>query len=55
MKELKVALTLRPSYLEAIRLKEKIMAEVSPAEVEKMERILLETVESKDTTKWNRR
>jgi len=55
MKKLKVALTLRPSYLEAIRLKEKIMAEISPAEAEKMERILLEKVERADTEKWSRR
>ena len=55
MKKLKLALTLRPSYLEAIRLKEKIMAEVSPEEAQKMKRILLEAVESKDTAKWNRK
>ncbi|MGB2864915.1 MAG: secretin N-terminal domain-containing protein [Sedimentisphaerales bacterium] len=55
MKKLKVALTLRPSYLEAIRLKEKIMAELSPEEAQKMERIMLEAVESKDTVKWHRK
>jgi hypothetical protein len=55
MKKLKVALALRPTYLEAIRLKEKIMAEVSPAEAEKLERILLEAVENKDTAKWQRK
>jgi general secretion pathway protein D len=55
MKQLGVALTLRPTYLEAIRLKEKIMAEVSPEEAQKMKRILLEAVESKDTAKWNRK
>ena len=55
MRQLKVALTLRPNYLEAIRLKEKIMAEVSPAEAKKMERIVLEAVESEDTAKWHRK
>jgi len=55
MKQLGVALTLRPTYLEAIRLKEKIMAEVSPEEAQKMERILLDAVESGDTAKWNRK
>jgi len=55
MKKLEVALSLRPTYLEAIRLKEKIMAEIDPAEAEKMERILLESVESDDTAKWSRR
>jgi type IV pilus assembly protein PilQ len=55
MKQLKVALTLRPTYLEAIRLKEKIMAEISPEEAQKMERIMLEAVESEDTAKWSRK
>ena len=55
MKKLKVALTLRPTYLEAIRLKEKIIAEASPAEAEKMNRIIQETIESKDTAKWRRK
>jgi len=55
MKKLKEALTLRPTYLEAMRLKEKILAEVNPAEAQRMERILLETVESDDTAKWSRK
>jgi len=55
MKQLKIALTLRPNYLEAIRLKEKIMAEISPEEAQKLERILLEAVESEDTAKWSRK
>jgi type II secretory pathway component GspD/PulD (secretin) len=55
MKKLKEALTLRPTYLEAMRLKEKILAEVNPAEAQRMERILLETVESDDTANWSRK
>ena len=55
MKKLKVALTLRPTYLEAIRLKEKIIAEVNPAEAEKMERIMLEAVEDENNAKWSRK
>ena len=54
MKQLKVALTLRPSYLEAIRLKERIIAESNPEEAQKIERIMLEAVESKDTAKWHK-
>jgi type II secretory pathway component GspD/PulD (secretin) len=54
MKQLKIALTLRPSYLEAIRLKERIIAESSPEEAQKIERIMLEAVESKDTAKWHK-
>ena len=55
MKELNSALNLRPTYLEAIRLKERIITESSPEEAEELERIMLETVESKDTVKWNRK
>ena len=46
MKQLNNALTLRPSYLEAIRLKEKILAEVDPQEAQMLERIVIERVES---------
>ncbi len=45
MKELKTALYLRPAYLEAIRLKERIIAETSPDEVEKQERIMLDSID----------
>ncbi len=55
MKELNSALNLRPTYLEAIRLKERIIAESSPEEAEELERIMLEAVESEDTTKWHRK
>lgn len=55
MKQLKIVLTLRPSYLEAIRLKERIIAESSPEEAGKLERIMLEAVESEDTANWHRK
>ena len=55
MKKLKVALTLRPTYLEVIRLKEKIMAESSPEEARQMDRIMLEAIESEDTAMWHRK
>jgi type IV pilus assembly protein PilQ len=55
MKELEFVLTLRPTYLEAIRLKERIIAETKPDEVENIERILLDNVEQEDTDKWLRR
>jgi len=55
MKELCAALRLRPTYLEAIRLKERILAESSPDEVEKLERIMLEDVDQKEAPKWRRR
>lgn len=55
MKELEFVLSLRPTYLEAIRLKERIIAETKPEEVENIERILLDNVEREDSDKWLRR
>jgi len=55
MKELDYVLELRPSYLEAIRLKEKIIAETNPDELDMIERILLGDVEREDSDKWLRR
>jgi len=55
MKQLVVALELRPTYLEAIRLKEKIIAESNPEEVQKLERIMLQAVDQKDAPNWRRR
>ncbi len=55
MKELKVSLELRPAYLEALRLKEKIISETDPNSVSKLERNVLDTVEQEDTEKWRRR
>ncbi len=55
LRELNLALELRPAYLEAIRLKERIIAETDPSEVVKIERNVLDIVEQKDTDKWLRR
>ena len=55
MKELNSALNLRPTYLEAIRLKERIIAESSPEEAEKLERIMLEDIDRENTGKWLRK
>jgi len=55
MKELEYVLELRPSYLEAIRLKEKIIAETNPDELDMIERILLGDIEREDSDKWQRR
>jgi len=55
MKELDYVLELRPSYLEAIRLKEKIIAETNPDELDNIERILLGDIEREDSDKWQRR
>ena len=55
MKDLSVALRLRPAYLEAIRLREKILAETDPGEAKKLERIILEEIDLKEAPKWIRR
>ncbi len=55
MRELAVVLEVRPTYLEAIRLKERIIAETTPDEVDMIERIMLDNVEREDSDKWQRR
>ena len=55
MKELEYVLELRPSYLEAIRLKERIIGEMNPDEVGNIERILLGDLEQEESDKWLRR
>ena len=55
LREVKTALALRPTYLEAIRLKERIIGEIDPEEAEKMERVILEDIELEDAEKWLRR
>jgi type IV pilus assembly protein PilQ len=54
MNELNYVLELRPSYLEAIRLKERIIGEIRPDELDSMERILLGDIEREDSDKWRR-
>lgn len=53
--ELDAALAVRPTYLEALRLKERIVGEVSPDEVARMERIMLGIIEQEEAPVWHRR
>ncbi len=55
IKELAFVLELRPSYLAAIRLKERIIAESTPDEVDRSESIMLDNIEREDSDKWQRR
>jgi type II secretory pathway component GspD/PulD (secretin) len=55
MKQLCAALRLRPTYLEALRLKERIIGETSPDEAEKLERIMLEAIDKEEASKWQRK
>jgi type II secretory pathway component GspD/PulD (secretin) len=49
------ALGLRPTYLEAIRLKERIINETAPDDVTTIERIMLDVIEREESNKWLRR
>ena len=55
LKELETVLELRPTYLEAIRLKERIISETDPEQAAMMERNVLADVEKEATDKWLRR
>lgn len=55
MENIRRALRLRPAYLEAIRLKERILRETSPEEAAMLDRIILEDIDRKEAPKWLRR
>jgi len=55
MRNLMIVLELRPAYLEAIRLRERIIAETSPDEVDKLERIMMDDVDRLEAPNWLRR
>ena len=55
MKELDSSLQLRPTYLEAIRLKERITGDKAPEDAAMIERNVVSVVEQKDQNKWLRR
>jgi type IV pilus assembly protein PilQ len=55
MEVLEYVLELRPSYLEAIRLKEKIIAEITPDEVGAIDRVVLDRVEREESENWQRK
>jgi type II secretory pathway component GspD/PulD (secretin) len=55
LRELNTALMLRPTYLEALRLKDKIIAETNPDDVAKMKRTMLDEVDKKTSDKWRRK
>lgn len=55
MRELEYVLELRPTYLEALRLKERIIAETNPDEVNMIERIMLDNIEREESDRWQRR
>ncbi len=48
-------LELRPTYLEALRLKERIISETAPDDVATIERVMLDVIEREEANKWLRR
>lgn len=52
--ELNWTLNLRPSYLEAIRLRERIINEAGSDSQETISRIMLEAIEAEDSLRWTR-
>jgi hypothetical protein len=48
-------LELRPTYLEALRLKERIIGETAPDDVTMIERVMLDVIEREEANKWLRR
>jgi len=55
LREVNSALEVRPAYLEAIRLKERIIREIDPDEAAGMERNVLSAVEQEESELWMRR
>jgi type II secretory pathway component GspD/PulD (secretin) len=53
--ELCWTLNLRPTYFEALRLRERIIRETSPDNTEAIERIMLGAIEREETQNWFRR
>ncbi len=55
LNELNWALSVRPTYIEALRLKERIICETVPDGLWAMERIMLEFIDREESRKWLRR
>jgi len=53
--QLKISLKLRPAYLEALRLKDRIDAETAPTEAEKKVGMVIESADSKDDPTWSKK
>ncbi len=52
---LKLALMMRPTYLEALRLRERIIAETDPDEFRRLDSVVIDEVEAEQTQNWSRR
>lgn len=52
---LKVALMMRPTYLEALRLRERIIAETDPEQFKRIDSVVLEEIDEQEAKDWVRR
>ena len=52
LKEVDEAVRIRPTYLEALRLKERIIRETNPNAETSIQSIILQNVEKKDAERW---
>jgi hypothetical protein len=55
LNKLNWALAARPTYLEALRLKERIIRETAPDGAATIERIMLDVIEREESSKWLRK
>jgi len=51
---LKIALTIRPTYLEALRLRERIIAETDPEQFRRMDSVVVGEVDAQQAENWSR-
>jgi type IV pilus assembly protein PilQ len=51
---LKIALMMRPTYLEALRLRERIVAETDPEQLKKLDSIVVEKLDEQEAPNWRR-
>jgi len=55
LEELEKSLNLRPGYLEALRLKERVLEKIDPEQAASIKRKVLDEIESQDNNKWYRK
>ena len=54
LRELNSTLSIRPTYIEALRLRDRIVEDIAPEGIEALERIMLEAIEEEEANKWMR-
>jgi len=55
MKHVEVALSLRPTYLEALRLKERIIAQTDPEKLQEISSVVEQKIDKQEAPNWMRR